>query len=72
MDPVLVKLIDHETRYLFVSLSDHSDAIPLSQASDELVLGPRKLKASILNVENEGQVSADHPANVARLIGVDA
>jgi hypothetical protein len=40
-----VKLVNHEARDFFIALGNHSDAIALSKAANELVFGPGEFKA---------------------------
>jgi hypothetical protein len=68
MDSVFVKLVDHKACDIFVAFCDHADAVSLSQAANKLVLCPRELKASILYIQDEWEISANHPADVAGLI----
>lgn len=68
VNSALVELIYHEARDIFIAFCDHADAVSLSKAANKLVLCPRELKASILDIQNEREVSTNHPADVACLI----
>jgi hypothetical protein len=64
MEPRAVEFINHEPNHPFFVFSDHADAIALSKGLEEILLGPRVIKASALNGEYFGHVTPDHPADM--------
>src|SRR5262249_39679479 len=64
VDLVPMQLVDHEADDALAVLSDHADAIPLSQDAKELFLAPRIFKACVFDREDLGHVATDHPPNV--------
>ncbi len=64
MEPRAVEFINHEPNHPFFVLSDHADAIALSKGLEEILLGPRVIKASAFDGEYFGHVTPDHPADM--------
>src|SRR5262249_6109593 len=61
---VLVQLVDHEADHLLLVLGDHADTVALAQAAEEVLLGPRVVKAPLFGLEHFRHVPADHPPDV--------
>lgn len=64
MEPGAVEFIDHEPDHPFFVLSNHADAIALAKGLEEILLGPRVIKASAFDGEHFGHVAPDHPADM--------
>src|ERR1700721_2313312 len=60
----LVQFVDHEASYMIVFLGDHSDAVPLAQAAEKIVLGPGIFEARSFGTHHFRHIPADHPADV--------
>ncbi len=59
-----VEFINHEPDHPFLVFGDHADAISLTKGLEEILLGPRVVKAAAFDGENFGHVPPDHPADM--------
>ena len=63
VQPVLVQFINHEPDNLLVFLSNHADAVTLSQTPDESSYSKR-IQTGILNSQHSWHVTTDHPTDM--------
>lgn len=64
MKSIFMQFINHEPDYFIVLFRNHPDAVPLPEATNEVVFTPSELKACVLDSEDRGHIPADHPANM--------
>jgi hypothetical protein len=64
MNARAVQLINHEPDDLLRILSHHPNAVALAKTTNELIFGPGKLKALVLNPQNCRHISAYHPSDM--------
>jgi hypothetical protein len=57
-----MKFVNHETYNVIVDLSHHTNTVTLAKATNKVILGPGKLKASLFDIQDRGHVATNHPA----------
>jgi hypothetical protein len=64
MQSRLVQFVDHEADDLLFEFRDHADAIPLTEAANEIFLRPRELETLAFDVQHLGHIASNHPPDV--------
>src|SRR5262249_54247157 len=65
-EPGLVQLVDHEPGDRLGLFGHHPNAVPLAEAAQKVVFGPRVLETRPLRFHHLRHVPADHPPDVNR------